>query len=76
MIKAYEVYYCDYEMSDDPFHVSDLEITYDKRERRIKVHLDLNRWANCDSIAAHLEWAADQILKFKDLKGLENNVQN
>jgi len=74
MIKTYEVYYCDYAGSDDPFHANDLEIVHNKRDGTIKISLDLGRWRNCDHTAEYLEWAADQILRFKDLKGVHHDV--
>ena len=66
--KAFEIYESTWEMTDDPFAGVDLSLTHEKETNRVRASLNLDRWRTCDDLADYLYWAADQVLKFKDLK--------
>jgi len=74
MKKTYELYNCDYDGDYEEINslascYDTLGIHHETSTGRIKIELYLERWRTCDEAASYLEWATDQILKFKDLKG-------
>jgi len=64
--EIYTVYMIDEENQID---CESLNIEHSPEDGRIRVDIFLQRWRTCDEMASYLNWATDQVLKFKDLKG-------
>ena len=67
--ETYTVYLIENDVNKDFVDFEPLSIEHNTESGRIKIDIYLERWRTCDEMVSYLEWATDQILKFKDLKG-------